>query len=237
MTTDNRQKGFTLLEVLIAVTITAMIGIGASQLLSSVANTKQTTEVRSSYLTYLQRMDTFLRKDLQQIAGRQVRDVYGQLAPAITSNGDYLVEFTHSGISIDLVEEIKASNLQRTAYAVRGHSHDFCKDALKPIDSNGNCFVRLFWSALDQTGESEPFVQIILDDINEAQVFFRGQIIDPNDPNNSQRSDEWQESWPSPFMTEGMIADLVQIKMTFDLDKLGKIDRIYEVPRYAFLDQ
>lgn len=231
------QKGFTLLEVLIAVTITAMIGVGASQLLSGVASTKNTTEDRSQYLTYLQRMDTFLRKDLWQLTGRKTRDVYGQLAPAITSNNDYLIEFTHSGIATDLIEEIKTSNMQRTAYAVRSHSHDFCKDAMKPIDSDGSCFVRLFWPVLDLTGESEALVQILLDDIIEAEAHFRGQIIDPNDPNNSQRSDEWQDSWPSPFMTDGMIADLVQIRLTFELDKLGKIERIYEVPRYAFIEQ
>ena len=233
---SNQQKGFTLLEVLIAVTITAMIGIGASQLLSSVAGTKGTTEERSQYLTYLQRMDTFLRKDLWQLAGRETRDIYGQLAPAITSTNDYLIEFTHSGIPTDLVE-IKTSNMQRTAYAVRSHSHDYCKDAMKPIDSDGNCFVRLFWSVLDLTGESEPLIQILLDDIVEAEAHFRGQTIDPNDPTNSQRTDEWQEDWPSPFMTQGMIADLVQIRLTFELDKLGKIERIYEVPRYAFVDQ
>ena len=232
-----RQSGFTLLEVLIAVTITAMIGVGASQLLSGVADTKTTTEDRSQYLTYLQRMDTFLRKDLWQLAGRQTRDVYGQLAPPLTSNTDFMIEFTHSGIATDLIEEIKTSNMQRTAYAVRGHSHDYCKDAMKSIDSDGNCFVRLFWPVLDLTGESEPLVQILLDDIVEAQAHFRGQTIDPNDPSNSQRSDEWQDAWPSPFMTEGMIADLVQIRLTFELDKLGKIERIYEVPRYAFLEQ
>ena len=85
----NEQGGFTLLEVLIAITITALIGVGASQLLSNIGEIKSSTEVRSSSLRYLQRMDTFLRKDLWQLAGRPIKDNYGERQLAAKSGGDY----------------------------------------------------------------------------------------------------------------------------------------------------
>jgi general secretion pathway protein J len=237
MMTFNKQAGFTLLEVLIAVTITALIGIGASQLLSGVANTKGTTEERSQILTYMQRMDTFLRKDFWQLSGRETKDVYGQLAPAITTTGDYLIEFTHSGISTDLIEEIKTSNMQRTAYAIRSHSSDYCKDAQKPIESDGNCFIRFFWPVLDLTAESEPLVQVILDDIEEVKIYFKGGWFDSADPSQREYPSEWQEAWPPVFMPQGHVADLVQVKLTLEINKYGKIERIYEVPRYAQIMQ
>jgi len=48
-----KQAGFTLLEVLIAVAITASIGVGAVQLLSSIIDTKQATDIRSEKLASL----------------------------------------------------------------------------------------------------------------------------------------------------------------------------------------
>ena len=232
------QQGFTLLEVLLAVSITALIGIGASQLLSSIANTSSTTNERASQLRTIQRMDLWVRRDLWQLAGRDVLDDFGTPKPALTNDSDFLVEFTHSGLSNAPFSKIKRSNLQRVAYAVRGHDSEYCKDAYKdPSTEDGQCFVRLFWSVLDLATDSpEPIVQVLLDNINEAAIFFRGQTIDPVNPENTIRSDDWQDAWPSPYRSPGMIPDLVQIKLVYSVDKLGEIERLYEVPRFAFVN-
>lgn len=245
--TSIRQKGFTLLEVLLAVAITALIGIGASQLLSSISNTSLATNERAMQLRTIQRMDLWVKRDLWQVAGRSVLDENGDKRQPITNDSDFLLEFTHSGQSITTLGYIdgseenlpKRSNLQRVAYAVRSHDSEYCKDADKKVDEEGeygNCLVRLFWPVLDLAPSSEgPVVQVLIDNIIEANVFFAGQALDLNDSNNNIVTQGWEENWPSPFMSPDMISDLAKIKLVYSVEKLGEIERIYEVPRYAFI--
>jgi general secretion pathway protein J len=233
---NQHQRGFTLLEVLLAVSITALIGIGASQLLSSTINTKNATDTRAQQLRSLQRMDFWLKRDLWQVAGRQTRNIYGDLSPIITTAEDYNIEFTHSGLAALPFGDIKRSNLQRVAYAVRSHSSEYCKDAIKPIDETqqGQCFVRIFWPVLDLAPNSEPIIQVVLDEIEEVRFYFRGQLIDQENPNNNIIISDWQEEWPTPYMTSNLLEDLAQIKIEITTKQLGKLERWYEVPRYAY---
>ncbi len=231
------QGGFTLLEVLLAVTITALIGIGASQLLSSIANTSASINERSSQLRTVQRMDLWVKRDLWQAAGRKVLDENGDYREPLTNDSDYLIEFTHSGQANAAFGSLKRSNLQRVAYAIRSHDSEYCKDAEKQISEEvGNCLVRLFWPVLDLAPNSEgPTVQVLIDNIIEAAVYFAGQAVDLTDSNNNIVTQGWEENWPSPYISPGMISDLAKIKLVYSVDKLGEIERIYEVPRHAFI--
>jgi general secretion pathway protein J len=237
---SNSQQGFTLLEVLIAVTITAIIGVGASQLLISGADTKQGLAVRSIEIKNLQRMDLFMRKDFSQIAGRQANDIYGDLSLAVTSEGDNLIEFSYSGVPSELFNpDKKQSNILRAGYAIRPLDHQYCEDAQsinpdQPVDDDSNCFVRIFWPVLDITSNTQPVIQVLLDDTKEASFQFRGLLLDLVDDQNSIRSNDWQEDWPPVSMAQNMVADLVQIKFKLTTKSYGDIERIFEVPRYAF---
>ncbi len=230
------QQGFTLLEVLLAVSITALIGIGASQLLSSIVNTSGTTNDRALQLRTIQRMDMWVKRDFLQLAGRKILDENGDFKEALTTDSDFLIELTHSGQANAAFSKSKKSNLQRVAYAVRGHESEYCKDAYKnPNIEDGKCLIRLFWPVLDMAPDSPaPTVQVLIDNVVEAAFYFRGQSLDLVHPENTIRTDSWQEEWPSPFMTGDMISDLVQVKFVYSVEKLGEIERIYEVPRYAF---
>lgn len=230
------QNGFTLLEVLLAVSITAGIGIGATQLLSSIMATSQATEQRFLQLRYMQRMDLLMRRDFWQAAGRAIKDEYGSVKKALTTDSHYLVEFTRAGQGLRKGKH--RANLQRVAYALRSHDSEFCADAIKDpsASTTGNCFIRFFWPVLDQASDSAPpIVQVLLDDVEDVSFAFRGQAIDFGNPNNTIRNDDWQEEWPSPFVMPNMILDLAQVKVTYTLKKLGEIERIYEVPRHAFI--
>ncbi len=235
MRIPNTQKGFTLLEVLLAVSITAGIGIGASQLLSNTSNINIATKERFMQLRYIQRMDLLMRRDFWQLAGRKIRDGY-TIHDALISNTDYLVEFTRSGVA--LRDGRRSSGLQRVAYAMRSHDSVYCKDAIKDPNTNkpSNCFIRLFWPVLDRAADSpEPIVQVLLDDIEEVSFWFKGQVIDFTNPSNTIRNNDWQDVWPSPYITGTMESDLLQVKIKYKVKKLGDITRIYEVPRHAFI--
>ena len=85
-------RGFTLLEVLIAVAITAMIGIGSVQLLSNIIETRRATDIRAEQLASLQRFNQVLGRDIEQIINRSIRDEFGSTQPALVLGGsDYLL--------------------------------------------------------------------------------------------------------------------------------------------------
>ena len=110
-------RGFTLLEVLLAVAITALIGVGAAQLLNSIINAKQGVDIRSEKLASLQRFNMAVSRDIEQIINRPIRDIYGDEQPAIRINdGDYPVEFTRAGWRNSPVTDDPRSELQRVAY-------------------------------------------------------------------------------------------------------------------------
>src|SRR5690554_7547150 len=93
-----KMRGFTLLEVLIAVAITAMIGVGATQLLTNVIDSRQAIEIRAEQLASLQRFNMIVSRDMEQIINRPIRDEYGDEQPALMlESGQYLLEFTRAG--------------------------------------------------------------------------------------------------------------------------------------------
>ena len=232
----SNQHGFTLLEVLIAVTITALIGVGASQLLSNISDIKTSTEVRSTSLRYLQRMDTFIRKDLWQITGREIKDSYGQYQLSAKTDGDYLFEFSRSGSAFQLLNKSGVSNLQRVAYGSFSHTSEFCDDAIKPLEESeyNNCLVRFFWPVLDRTSDTEPLAQVLLDQVRNVEIKFRGQLINTNNPAETVRSNDWLDEWPGEYLESGVVPDLVQVKLQLEDRYLGRFERVYEVPRFAF---
>ena len=241
-----QQSGFTLLEVLLAVAITALIGVGASQLLSTTAGTKAITEKRAEQLRNFQRMDLWIKRDITTLSGRSVLNLYGTPVDSLTTDSDYLVEFTHSGMPPLLTTgeedaESRRSNMQRVAYAVRSHEHEFCSDIVQSNntddetdDYNKQCLVRLFWPVLDQASDSDPKVQLLLDNVEEFRLYYRGQLVDFVDSANTVKVEDWQEDWPGPYITPNLTADLVQIKMVVITKEMGEITRLYEVPRFAF---
>lgn len=235
------QSGFTLLEVLLAVSITALIGIGASQLLSSISGTSLTTNERALQLRTIQRMDLWVKRDLWQLAGRSIKDENNDTKEPLSTDSDFLLEFTHSGQSNSSFTSARRSNLQRVAYAVRGHDSEYCKDADKKVDEDGNsgsCLVRLFWPVLDRAPNSEkPVVQVLIDNIIEAKFYFKGVAKDPIDQNNNIVSKDWEEDWPSPFASPDMVLDLAKVRLLYSVEKLGEIERIYEVPRYVYMQE
>ena len=235
------QKGFTLLEVLLATTITAFIGVGATQLLSGIINTKTATESRSTAFKVTQRADTWIKQDLWQIAGRKTYNSLGSKSEELSNQGDYLLEFTRSGLSSLPFSDETNSNLQRIAYELKPLDSEDCELAKENIlseerdtENDHYCFIRLIWPELDDAQGLEPLKQILLDDVLDVKFQFRGQIITASASEESFNTKDWQDSWPPLYIPDGSIADPYLIQMTLTLPKLGEVVRAFEVPRLAY---
>lgn len=240
-----RQQGFTLLEILIAIGITAVIGVAATQLLAGVADSRQITDEHSDTLMELVRADMWIKRDLQQLAARDILDEFTSQQLSLTSQGDYLLELTKAGlIRIPGADDLKRSTLQRVAYGVFHQQNDYCATAKKRIEIkhpvidgqsqelDGNCFVRFIWPVLDRAPDTKPVTQVLIDNINSVKFFFRGVI---HQQNNQLQPTEWEESWPPLTIGPDDKADLVLVKVAFDLPTMGSIEHVIEVPRgYKF---
>lgn len=150
-----RSGGFTLLEVLIAISIFALIGLGGYRLLTTITDTHARVRVVVDDFSALGRAMTFIERDLYQIVPRGIRDEYGEpLPPLLAGIGIYPVEFTRSGWANPV--GMPRSSMQRVAYS---------------LDAENN-LVRHFWLVLDRAEDSLPVDQVVLENVQDFQVTF-----------------------------------------------------------------
>jgi general secretion pathway protein J len=203
--------GFTLLEVLIAIGITALIGLGAWQVLNSAINTSDRTQIHLENLNQIQKAMLIIKRDLSQLIGRSIRDEYGDSKAALVSKSEfYALEFSRVGWRNPLDD--KRSEIQRVAYEL-----------------DGTTLVRHYWSVLDQTQDSESIQRRLLDNVESMEVRFM------ND------SSSWGGEWPEEDSEEGEATEdklfknnnlPKAVKVILNHQQFGRIERLFEVGSY-----
>ncbi|OVY92993.1 type II secretion system protein GspJ, partial [Pseudomonas aeruginosa] len=81
------QRGFTLLELLIAIAIFALLALATYRMFDSVMQTDQATRVQEQRMRELVRAMGALERDLTQAVERPVRDELGDNRGAFLSEG------------------------------------------------------------------------------------------------------------------------------------------------------
>src|SRR5690349_22638896 len=100
MTVNGRQAdGFTLIEILIAVAVFALMATMAYSGLNSSINVSRETELRAEQLHRLQMALTLIQRDITQISIQQSRDEFGDIQPPLLTDnkGERLLEFSRTG--------------------------------------------------------------------------------------------------------------------------------------------
>ena len=207
---QNRQQGFTLLELMIASIIFAIMAIMAYGGLDNVMDNSEASQKALERLKQTQHTVTILNRDLNQLVQRDIRDGFGTRQPYLMAGTDVdnLVEFTRSG-RVNPGRLIRSS-LQRVAYR-------FDEDKL----------VRLQWPQLDRTQEMEAKESVLIDEVEEITIRFLDQ------------DNEWHEQWPplnalstAPTASGGSAGTTlapVAIEVILQLKDWGDIRRLYEV--------
>ena len=233
-----RQKsiGFTLLEVMIAISITALIGISSTSLLSNIIETKKITDIRSDQLTTLQRFNQFVSRDVEQIINRGIRDQYGDPQPAIILDGtDYLAQWTKLGWRNNPNDTDGRAIMQRVAFQLFDIQEDECEQAKQRLEGWGNlepegsCLVRYFWPVLDRSGDTQAKTQIVLDLIESLEIeIFAKENIKAGGSNTQAQSGEsnWYTQWPN-LQTGGTPEIPVAMRWKLTLPKMGEIERLW----------
>src|ERR1700722_19265094 len=114
---QSRTSGFTLLELLVAISIFALIGIGGYTMLHGVIQSREATMERAHSLEQLQRALWMMEQDAREMIVRPVTDEEGLIHPAFeTGRDNALMQFTRTGYKNPLGRN--QTGVQRVAYAL-----------------------------------------------------------------------------------------------------------------------
>ncbi|KZX77502.1 hypothetical protein A3715_01720 [Oleiphilus sp. HI0009] len=206
-----RSHGFTLLEVLIAISITALIGLGAWQLLNTAIRTYELGQESLESLSQLQRAQLLIARDFQQVVPRAIRDEYGDYSAALLSGDEFdVVELTRVGWRNPIQEE--RSDTQRVAYSI----------------DDGD-LIRRYWKVLDRAQDSEAISRRLLSDVESFSVRYL------ND------SDAWVDEWPpQEFEVDDSELDNMRrfvvlpkaVEINLSHPRYGNISRLFQLPNY-----
>lgn len=193
-------QGFTLLELLVSISIFSILGLGAYQMLQTVIQSNERVREASEGATSLNLAFSILQRDFNQFVPRQVRDKYGDpVAPLVFENEDYAVEFTKGGWSNPAGRS--RSRMQRVAYSI-----DYDEETLS----------RHFWEVLDRAEDSEPISQVLLEGVTDFRV--TGFVDDSTSALESEFELE-EEQQQAPIGVEVVIA----------VEGVGEVERLFQL--------
>jgi general secretion pathway protein J len=195
-------RGFTLLELLVALAVFAILSVTAYGGLRSVLFTAAAITAETQRLAQVQMAFFRLEQDLGQTVARPIRDEFGLEQPALLSGElrDELLMLTRTGWDNPL-RQARAS-LQRLAYRL----------------ADGQ-LRRLQWGTLDRVDPAEPRETVLLEQVEDTRFRFLDQ------------KNQWQTRWP-PLEQDGTTAGTrlpraVEIRVT--LRDWGEVVRLFLV--------
>ena len=195
-------RGFTLLELLVALAIFGVVAAMAFGGLRSVLDTRAASERQAAELAALQLGFTRMERDIEQIVARSIRDSLGDRQPALRGEpgGDTLLEFTRTGWRNPAGQA--RSHLQRVAYQLKEGQ-----------------LLRLNWNALDQGPSAEPQESVLLNNVTAVDV----QFLDKNLAA--------QALWPKPEAAANNEKNTLPraIQVSVDIKGWGRINRLFRV--------
>lgn len=198
-----RARGFTLLEVLVAIFVFAILAVMAYGGYNQLSRQNEIVDRNASRTRAVQSTVQRMSEDFAMLEPRPVREPLGDsLDPALRADKrtETLAELTRSGWSNPA--GVTRSTLQRVAYRLQD-----------------NKLERAYWNALDRTMSVEPTSAVLLDQVRTVSFRFMDQ------------NQSWHEQWP-PLGYSGPDAlrlRPIAVEITLDLEDWGKIVRLVEV--------
>jgi len=199
-----RARGFTLLEVLVAVVIFGIISILAYGGYNQLIRQSEIVESSATRTRAIQSTVQRMAEDFEMLEPRPIREPLGEtLEPALRAGGtrvDTLLDLTRSGWTNPA--GLTRSTLQRVTYRLMD-----------------NKLERAYWNALDRTLTTEPTSAVLLDKVRTASFRFMDQ------------NQTWHDQWP-PLGYSGPDAVRLRpiaVEVTLELEDWGKLVRLLEV--------
>jgi general secretion pathway protein J len=210
-----RVLGFTLLEVLVAISIFALIGIASYRVLSSVMLTDERLAQRSEELRTVNRAFWIMQQDFEQIVQRSVRDGSG-VRPnwlIVDEKNPLPLQFTRGGRANPL--GLPRSDMQRVAYKV-DHHPDYEKEGSEHYHDERHYLLRYTWPMLDGSGDvTKALVQVLLPEVDKLTVAVQSNM-------------GLMSQWPPPS-SGGVVVNATAIRVDLQQVQWGEIQQWYQV--------
>ena len=189
------QRGFTLIEILVAMAIFTLIGLASTGLLTTVIDSNTLSQERFEKLQLLQRAMVTIERDIQQAVSRSVR-VDGEKREIVMAGGevegsdDDGIGFVRGGWHNPQLM-LRRSTLQYVAYRLRD-----------------NQLERLYSNYVDNVIGYEPKVRVLLDEIESFKVEF---LAGNNSSSTVEEDDDikWSESYQGKVLPRAVAIEFV----------------------------
>lgn len=198
-----KSEGFTLIEVMVAMFLLAIIGTAGFTMLQQITTARTKIEAQSDRITELQRTFYWLAEDVSQIIDRPVRSPVDSILPAFEYNlqGTSLMNFTRAGWANPAGDILPArSSLQRVSYVL-----------------DDDRLMRSYWYHLDSLNESPTKRRQLLTGVENLTLRFM------------DTDGAWQEQWP-PLNVEEDPGLPRALEFTFTLIDFGPVVRVFGLP-------
>ena len=198
-------RGFTLVELLIAMAILAVIGVIALSGLSTVLQQQAIAEARAQRWQDIQFAMHVITQDLAQVHPRAAREETGA-----TWKPSFLV-----GVGEQFAVELSRGGWANPAGLPRGHVLRVAYD----WEDNASTLVRFHWPAVDRTLTTPPVRTELLTGVDDVQI----RLLD--------RNGQWHVEWPPLDLPvpDSLVTPPRLVEFSLDLEDFGRLWRTVEV--------
>lgn len=196
----NKNKGFTLIEVLVAIAIFASLSIGAYQVVNQIQRSNELSQQRTDRLSELQRALVIMDGDFRQMALRQSRTDGEQTSEKLILWQDHLLDSDEKGLIFSRVgwqnpqQQFPRGEVTKVGYRLKDHILE-----------------RIWWHYPDTPVGQQGITMPLLTGVENMDVKFYNH-------------GEWLSQWTVPLS----LPQALLVK--FNLKDYGEIERIYLTP-------
>ena len=204
MRSSNKTLGFTLVEILVALLVFAVVGLLSTRLLSQSIDNQNNLQDRGQRLAEIHRAMRVLQRDIVQLSRRKIRDAQGEELPALIVSDQGAIEFSRVGWRNPLRQP--RSEVQRVGYRWQDEK-----------------IIRGYWLTLDRSYDAEPAYQTLLENVEAIEFFAVDQL--------GNEHKQWPLDPEANLVTEkGEALYLAAILVRAEIAPYGMIERIWQVP-------
>jgi general secretion pathway protein J len=197
------QGGFTLIELIVAIAIFALVAIATNQVLQSVSSSSELSDSELGELQTLQRAMLVMERDFSQIVDRVPR-LQGQENALMIDGGEF--EFESDADGIGFVRSgwhnpqmiLPRSSLQNVVYRLQE-----------------NQLQRLHTNYVDSVIGTEPKIRVLLENVEDLQIQVLRQV-------SVSEEFEWSDAVESTALPQA-------IQITITSSQYGEFSRIFQV--------
>ena len=188
------QQGFTLIELMVALSISAVIAVLSYQSIDSVVRVQSSFFEHNDRMTAIQRSVWWLEQDVVQMVPRSVQDELGGRLPAFQYRDDLGLELTRLA---EFQTPFANAGLMRVGYYLDGEQ-----------------FYRKVWPVVDRAADSEPVKLLLLDSVSRFSIRMLNQ--------QNQWVENWPSTVDSLTGLPILVEVIIELKDKGTLTKLIK---------------